>query len=65
MRVKYNYYLKINDFNKSINIIFKYLRRYYPNIFDKKICEFQRVVGKKSVSKAKPLYDYLEMKKLK
>ena len=58
MRVKYNYYLKINDFNKSVNIIFKYLRRYYVNIFDKKIGDFQRVVGKKSVSKVPPLYDY-------
>ena len=27
--------------------------------------ESQRVVGKKSVSKAKPLYDYRKMKKLK
>ena len=65
MRVKYNYYLKINDFNKSVNIIFKYLRRYYINIFDKKIGEFQRVVGKKSASKAQPLYDYQKNEKSK
>ena len=66
MRVKYNYYLKINNYDKSVNIIFKYLRRYYINIFNKKISEFQRIVRKKSVSKAQPLYDYEKgMKKLK
>ena len=62
MRVKYNYYLKINDFNKSVNIIFKYLRRYYIGIFNKKIGDFQNIKRRKSVSKTQPLYEYEKSK---
>lgn len=58
MKVKYNYYLKVNDFDKNINVIFKYLRRYYNKIFDKKIGDFQTVKRKKSVLKDSPLYDF-------
>lgn len=58
VKVLFKYYLKRNQFKKNVNTALKYLRRYDVEKFDDKIQKFEKVTRKKSVSKAKPLYDY-------
>lgn len=47
-----------NGFNKNVNIILKYLRRYDVEKFDEKIRKFKKIKKTKSVSQERPLYNY-------